>query len=236
MAGFGGGSTYIALLAISGLPLAAIPVLSLSCNLVVTIQGSILLLRKGFADWKLLIPLLSTSMPLAFIGGVWRLPEAVFLTVLAAALTVAGLVMLWQNRIQLVDGATVRQPNVGVVLFVGGVLGLLAGVTGIGGGIYLAPVMHLFRWSKAQTIAACTSIFIALNSLSGLIGQLSKGTDALGEVPFWLLMACPVMVLLGGRFGSAQLSGHFSSKQIRTVTAIVILLVAVRLWLKVLIG
>lgn len=236
MAGFGGGSTYIALLAISGLPLVAVPVLSLSCNLVVTIQGSIILIRKGYANWKLLIPLLSTSIPLAFIGGIWRLPEAVFLIVLAAALSAAGLVMLWQNQIHVSEGASVHAPNVGVVLLVGAGLGLLAGVTGIGGGIYLAPVMHLFRWSKAQSIAACTSIFIALNSFSGLLGQLSKGTEALGEVPFWLLIACPILVLIGGRLGSLQMSNRFSSERIRAITAIVILLVAVRLWIKVLVG
>ena len=239
MAGFGGGSTYIALLAISGLPLAVVPVLALSCNLVVTAQGSWLLIRKGLAEWKLLIPLLSASIPCAFIGGMWRLPEAAFLNVLAVALTVAGLLMWWQNRMQLLkesEGASLRQPNVGVVLVVGAGLGLLAGVTGIGGGIYLAPVMHLLRWSKAQSIAACTSIFIALNSLSGLVGQLSKGTDVLAEVPLWLLVSCPIFVLIGGRLGSIQLSDRFSAERIRSVTAVVILLVAARLWLKVFAG
>ncbi len=236
MAGFGGGSTYIALLAISGLPLAAVPIIALSCNLVVTTQGSYLLIRKGHANWKLLLPLLSASIPLAFVGGLWRLPEAVFLNVLAGALTVAGLVMLWQNRMPVSGEESVREPGALKLSLVGGVLGLLAGVTGIGGGIYLAPVMHLFRWSKAQSIAACTSIFIALNSLSGLLGQLSKGSAAVGELPFGLLIGCPVMVLIGGRLGSSQLSARFTGKGIRAVTAVVILLVAMRLWLKVFVG
>ncbi|MEN8844339.1 MAG: sulfite exporter TauE/SafE family protein, partial [Lentimonas sp.] len=236
MAGFGGGSTYIALLAISGLPLAAVPIISLICNLVVTSQGSFLLIGKGHANWKLLIPLLSTSIPCAFIGGIWRLPEAVFLNVLALALTVAGLLMLWQTRLKLSEGVAVREPNKGSIALVGSLLGLLAGVTGIGGGIYLAPIMHLFRWSKVQSVAACTSIFIALNSLSGLLGQLGKGTGTLAEVPMWLLVGCPVLVLIGGRFGSAQLSERFSTSRIRMITATVILLVAVRLWVKVFLG
>jgi len=235
MAGFGGGSTYIALLAISGVPLLAVPVLSLICNLVVTSQGSVLLIRKGHADWKLLIPLLSSSIPCAFIGGVWRLPEAVFLNILALALTIAGMLMLWQNRLKSFDGV-VHTPNRTNVVFVGGLLGLLAGVTGIGGGIYLAPVLHLFRWSKVQSIAACTSVFIALNSLSGLLGHLSKGTGAHTEIPLWLFIGCPILVLIGGRMGSAQLSDRFSTGRIRVITATVILLVALRLWLKVFFG
>lgn len=236
LAGFGGGSTYIALLVISGMPLLAVPVFSLICNLVVTSQASFLLVRKGYGDWKLLTPLLSASIPLAFIGGIWQLPEAVFLNILALALTVAGLLMLVQNRSKWSESVAVRTPNKWSVVLIGALLGLLAGVTGIGGGIYLAPVMHLFRWSKAQSIATCTSIFIALNSLSGLFGQLSKGIGAVEEIPIWLFIACPVMVLLGGRLGSAQLSNHFSTDRIRLMTATVILLVAVRLWLKVLIG
>jgi len=233
MAGFGGGSTYIALLAVSGLPFSAVPILALTCNLVVTAQGSCILIRKGHADWKLLLPLLGASIPMAFLGGLWRLPEDWFLNLLAVALTAAGLVMLWQNRVSKIEEERVRQPNVFSIVAVGGALGLLAGITGIGGGIYLAPVMHLCRWSKAHTVAACTSIFIAWNSLSGLLGQLTKGAAALGEVPYWLLIACPMMVLIGGRLGSSRLNERFSAKALRTVTALVILLVAIRLWVKV---
>lgn len=233
MAGFGGGSTYIALLAISGLPFTAVPIIALSCNLVVTFQSSFLLIRRGHADWKLLVPLLSASIPFAFLGGMWRLPEAVFLNVLAVALTVAGLLMLRQNTQSDSNTDTVKKAHVLTPVGVGAVLGLLAGVTGIGGGIYLAPVLYLCRWSRAQSIAACTSIFIALNSVSGLIGQLSKGNEFLEAVPAWLLIACPVMVLIGGRIGSSQLTDRFSGKRIRFITALVILLVAVRLWLKV---
>ena len=235
MAGFGGGSTYIALLAVSGLPLAVVPVIALVCNLIVSSQGSYLLIKRGYAQWSLLVPLLAGSIPCAFLGGAWRLPESAFLVFLAVALTLAALAMLVQDRQARSDEtASSKVPNVGALLGVGVALGLVAGITGIGGGIYLAPVMHLLRWANARVIATCTSLFIALNSLAGLSGQLTKGVDVFGSIPLWILVACPCAVLLGGRLGSYLLAEKMPLGKVRMVTAWVILFVAVRLWFKVL--
>lgn len=234
MAGFGGGSTYIALLAISGLPLAAVPAIALSCNLIVSTQGSIVLMRKGHAKWSILLPLLIGSIPSAFLGGAWRLPEAAFITILAAALTVAGLAILIQSSLQKEEPTSLHSPAPTMLLGAGIGLGLLAGITGIGGGIYLAPVMHLLGWARAHTIAACTSLFIAFNSLAGLSGQLTKGTAPLNDTALWILIGCPIAVLIGGRIGSYLLSEKLPRSRIRMITASVILLVAARLWLKVL--
>lgn len=234
MAGFGGGSTYIALLAISGLPLTAIPVVALSCNLIVSTQGSILLLKRGFVEWGILKPLLFASIPCAFIGGAWRLPESAFLILLALALTLAGIAMLLQNSFSRGNSDSIRVPSSALLAGSGALLGLFAGVTGIGGGIYLAPVMHLFRWARPRTVATCTSMFIALNSLAGLTGQLTKGVRLLDALPYWVLFACPVAVLLGGRLGTYLLTDKLPLSGVKVVTALVILLVAFRLWLKVL--
>lgn len=236
MAGFGGGSTYIALLAISGLPLAVVPVLALSCNLIVSGQGSVALIKRGHARRSILVPLLVGSIPAAFFGGAWRLPESAFMVILAAALSFAGVAMLIQSKFA--QGAKPEsQTPAAVLLFgVGVVLGLLAGITGIGGGIYLAPVMHLLGWARAQTIAACTSMFIALNSVAGLTGQLTKGTDFVEALPLLVLIACPIAVLIGGRVGTYFLTTKLPQERIRVITAAVILLVAVRLWLKVLLA
>lgn len=122
------------------------------------------------------------------------------------------------------------------VLFMAGVLlGLLAGITGIGGGIYLAPIMHLYRWAKAHTITTCTSLFIAFNSIAGLIGQLTKGSLLFDVLPIWILAACPIAVFIGGRIGSSLLVSNLPQARIRLLTAIVILIVAFRLWLKLII-
>lgn len=234
MAGFGGGSTYIALLAISGLPLTAIPVVALSCNLIVSTQGSVLLVKRGFAEWPILRPLLLASIPFAFLGGAWRLPESAFMVVLAAALTLAGTAMILQDLLKKEGQEAVESPPFGLLVSTGILLGFLAGMTGIGGGIYLAPVMHLFKWARAQTIAACTSMFIALNSLAGLLGQLTKGERLLDSLPLAVLVACPIAVLVGGRLGTHLLTDLLPRSRVRAVTASVILLVACRLWLKLL--
>jgi len=234
MAGFGGGSTYIALLAISGLPLTVVPVISLACNCIVTSQGSYQLIKRGHAQWSILTPLLVGSIPSAFIGGGWRLPEEAFLGILTVALTLAGIAMLVQTTIAKRATDDIKTPGAGLLVAAGAALGLLAGITGIGGGIYLAPVMHLLGWARAHTIAACTSLFIALNSLAGLIGQLTKGSAVLGEGSLWILIGCPVAVLIGGWLGSYLLSEKLPRNRVRLVTATVILLVAARLWVKVL--
>ena len=144
--------------------------------------------------------------------------------------------MLLQEKIQKSGSNEITTPPK-VALFCSGILlGLLAGVTGIGGGIYLAPVMHLMHWARPQTTAACTSLFIALNSLAGLAGQLTKGTSALDSLPLVLIIACPIAVLLGGRIGTFLLTNKLPNERIRKITAAVILLVAFRLWLKTTIG
>ena len=233
MAGFGGGSTYIALLAVSGLPLAVVPTVSLLCNVIVSSQGSFLLLKGGHAKWAILAPLLIGSIPCAYLGGRWRLPEELFIALLAGALTIASLAMFAQNTLCKEQPYNHKQPHAVVLAVVGALLGAVAGITGIGGGIYLAPVMHLCRWADGRTVAACTSLFIALNSIAGLAGQLSKAGDLVGQVPTWLLVACPIAVLIGGRFGSGMLTNNLPQEKVRGITAAVILLVAVRLWLKV---
>jgi hypothetical protein len=232
MAGFGGGSTYIALLSVSGLPLAVVPIVALVCNLIVSSQGSYLLVKKGHAQVSMLLPLLAGSIPCAYLGGAWRLPESAFLGILATALTVAGVAMLAQKLSSKEARPDEHAPSTASLFGVGVGLGLVAGVTGIGGGIYLAPVMHLLRWANARRIAACTSLFIALNSLAGLIGQLTKGASVLSVVPSWMLIGCPFAVLIGGRIGSHFLTEKLPLEKVRFLTAGVILLVALRLWIK----
>jgi uncharacterized membrane protein YfcA len=237
MAGFGGGSTYIALLVLSSLPLTAVPVIALACNLIVSSQGSVQLIRSGHARWALLLPLLAGSVPASFLGGAWRLPEATFIVILASGLSLAGVAMLVSSRAGAADeAAAIRPPQRTLLFFAGASLGALAGITGIGGGIYLAPVMHLMRWAPGHAIATVTSLFIAVNSAAGLAGQLTKGASLAGSVPLALLIACPLAVLIGGRIGSRHLSLHLPGDKIRTFTAAVILLVAVRLWLRIFVG
>ncbi len=229
MAGFGGGSSYIALLAISGLPLASIPVLALSCNLIVSTQGAIILARAGHCQRRLVIPLLAGSVPAAFVAGAWRIEALVYLWTLTVVLTLAGLALFYPVA------APAREPEplspVGLVL-TGGSLGALAGLSGIGGGIFLSPVLHFLRAASPREIAAMAALFIAVNSTAGLLGQLTKGTERLAGIPASLYLLCPVAVLAGGWIGSRSLARHLSPRHIRQLTAVVVLLAAARLWLR----
>ena len=232
MAGFGGGSTYIALLAISGVPLSVVPVLALMCNLVVSSQGSNVLIRRGYADWSHSSPCYS-PIPSALFGGLARTRIGFFGDSGCCAFYCG-----WGDAGATPEcrwGPPVSNTTCWRSACCWDRVGL-AGITGIGGGIYLAPLMHLLSWARAQSIAACTSLFIALNSLAGLIGQFSKGLSLVESLPPSLLSGCPLAVLLGGRLGSDLLADKLPRARVRSITAVVVLLVAVRLWLKILVA
>ena len=228
--GFGGGSTYTALLIESGLPWELVPPLSLLCNVVVVTGGVWHYARAGHLDLGFAGPLLASSVPAAFLGGYLALEEALFLQILGGALLAAG-ILLVLDRGSAADGPGRRHLRPGGRFALGAVLGALAGITGIGGGIYLAPVLHLFRMASARTVAATASLFILVNSVAGIAGQLLKlggATAALLE-PAYLLL--PLAVLLGGQLGSRLGARWLPASPIRRLTGLVIVVVAVRvLW------
>ena len=226
--GFGGGSSYTAILIASGLSWQLVPPISLLCNIIVVSGGVCHFARAGHLDVKFAVPLISASVPAAFLAGTVRLNEPAFLSVLAVALLVSGTLMLldrqWHQEEQ-------TRPELGTValLTLGLSLGALAGITGIGGGIYLAPVLHFFRLAEAKTVAATASLFILVNSLAGLGGQLTK----LGAEAHILLdaryLVLPLAVLLGGQLGSRIGATRLPAAPIRRLTGLVVLTVAVRL-------
>lgn len=227
MAGFGGGSSYIAILLLAGFPVAAIPVLALLCNLIVSTQGSVILAHRGQVAVRPLLPLLAGSMPAALLAGAWRIQSGTALAILAAGLTAAGLALLFTIPERMEDRRPLPHP---VLLLLGALLGALAGLSGIGGGIFLAPVLHLLRAENARQIAGTASLFIVLNSLMGLIGQLTKGTHLLIPDSWAFYAVCPLAVLLGGQLGSRVLAGRLRGDHIRRVTGLLVLVVAARIW------
>ncbi len=220
--GFGGGSTYSALLVLAKVDFHAIPVVSLLCNLVVVSLGSWRFARAGAIEWRRTWPLFVLSVPLAWVGGRIAVGQMVFVGLLSASLIVAGLAMLWR-RAPLPEetrrDVTWREP------VIGGILGLLAGMVGIGGGIFLAPVLHLMRWGGARAIAGTCALFILVNSLAGLAGQLAKsGAGTIGEVvgTHWLLFPA---VAVGGLAGSMIGSTRLKPRHVAVLTAILVLYV-----------
>jgi uncharacterized membrane protein YfcA len=229
--GFGGGSTYTAILIESGLHWELVPPVSLVCNLVVVSGGVYHFAKAGHLNLRFAAPLVATSVPAAFYGGYLRLDESSFLQILGIALLISGLLMLLDRRWR--EGSTsVRRGSTAIGLGLGLVLGGLAGITGIGGGIYLAPVLHLFRLAEAKTVAATCSLFILVNSLAGLAGQLAKLGESAGELLNVEYLVLPLAVLIGGQVGSRAGANWFQASHIRRLTGLVIIVVSVRLlWL-----
>ncbi len=226
--GFGGGSSYTAILIASGLSWQLVPPVSLLCNIIVVTGGVYHFARAGHLDVKFAAPLIIASVPAAFLAGSVRLDEPTFLFVLALALLVSGALMLFDRQW---NPQEQTRPELGTIalLTLGISLGALAGLTGIGGGVYLAPVLHFFRLAKAKTVAATASLFILVNSLAGLGGQLTKlGTEAqiLLDTGYLVL---PVAVLLGGQLGSRIGATVLPVAPIRRLTGLVVLIVAIRL-------
>ena len=228
--GFGGGSSYTAILIESGLEYYLVPPLSLACNIVVVTGGVYHYARAGALDLRFALPLIVMSVPAAFLGGYLDIGKSVFLLVLGIALLVSGLLLILDRQWQ-AEKPPGGAPGGPFLAALGLFLGALAGITGIGGGIYLAPVLHFFRLAEARTVAATCSLFILVNSLAGLGGQVMKtGMEAaiIFETTFLVL---PLAVLVGGQLGSRLGARWLPAAPIRRLTGIVVLIVALRvLW------
>ena len=225
--GFGGGSTYTALLALSGTDYRILPFISLVCNVIVVTGGTIRYARAGLIPWRRVVPLVVASAPLALLGGLTPIKQPLFMALLGVSLLVAGLLLLLPRA---PGGGTVERPaNPVVDALLGGSIGYLSGLVGIGGGIFLAPLLHLMRWGNARAIAATASLFILINSLAGLVGQGIKLGDA-GELltvtGYWPLA---IAVLVGGQIGSWAGITIFSQTVVRRATGVLILYVAIQL-------
>ena len=225
-AGFGGGSSYLALLALSGFPPGTIRPIALICNLVVTGGGSFSFARAGVTPWRRALPLILASVPAAFLGGRVQLPREDYLLLLGALLLLAGILMLvgTKNIGEPADGSGRRSAGA-IAILIGVAVGFASGVVGIGGGIFLSPILFLTRWAEPRVIAATTSLFIALNSLAGLAGQFSVGLEFRPELTGLLVLA----VAAGGWLGTRLTLRRFTPATIRIVAALLILLVGTRL-------
>jgi len=224
--GFGGGSTYLALLLLWGVPYFIFPVIALSCNIIVVSGNCFNYIRAGNLNLKLLIPYLIGSIPLAFIGGSLPVEKEFFEILLFVVLTIAGILLLFKFKSYDDKVEIFRKIPIIVSIFIGGVLGFVSGVAGIGGGIFLSPILFLLRADKPKHIVTTASLFILINSLSGIIGQLTK-SGVLGEIQnYWLLF---LAVLIGGQIGNFLNLKIFPTRILALVTAGLVLFVAVRM-------
>ena len=228
--GFGGGSTYLALLLLWGVPYFIFPLIALSCNIIVVSGNCFNYIKAGNLNLKLLIPYLFGSIPLAFIGGSLPIEKDFFEVILCVVLIIAGILLLFKFKSFDEKEEVFRKIPVIVSVLIGGILGFISGVVGIGGGIFLSPILFLIRAGKAKHIVTTASLFILINSLSGIAGQLTKAT-VLSEIQnYWFLL---LVVLIGGQIGNYLNLKIFPTRILALITAVLVLFVAVRMALKI---
>ena len=227
--GFGGGSTYLALLLIWDIPYLFFPVIALFCNIIVVSGNCFNYIKAGNINFKILLPYLVASIPLAFIGGSLTIDRRFFEILLFIVLTLAGtLLCLKNNTFSEKKEAYKEIPKI-VSILIGASIGFISGIVGIGGGIFLSPILLLIRADSIKNITTAASIFILINSISGLAGQLTK-VSVISEIySYWFLF---LLVLLGGQLGNFLNLKAFPSRILTLVTAALVLFVAVRIGFK----
>jgi len=225
--GFGGGSTYSALLVASGANFSLIPIIALSCNIAVVSGNSFRYSRAGLVSWARVWPLLILSIPMAWFGGRLNISETLFIGLLAAALFFAGSRLIFRKP----EAEPTKFKSMSYLqsALIGGVIGFYSGLVGIGGGIFLAPILYTLNWGHAKVIAATCSVFILFNSVSGFLGQFMKLSSAdmiLDAAIYWPLIPA---VLVGGFIGNSIGLNRLSANWVQRLTGMLILIVAIRL-------
>jgi uncharacterized protein len=224
--GFGGGSSYLALLAQPFFHLlpGTIRPTALLCNVVVVTGGTIIFYKQNKIDWKEIWPFLVASVPLALLGGLWKLNQHSFFLLLSITLIVAS-VLLWIQP-ETMKGESRWLKRLESKIALGGAIGFLSGLVSIGGGIFLSPILHLTDWAEAKRISALASVFILVNSISGLAGQFfGKGI----HIEWKFILPLLFVVLLGGQMGSRLGAIRLNPLYIKRITAVLILVAALNI-------
>jgi len=226
--GFGGGSSYLAILALTGLMFTQIRATALLCNIVVVTGNVYLFHQQKKINWKKVFPLILFSIPLAYLGGYLKISQQLFFTLLAVTLLFAAMTMWISKKIIASDEKKTNSNPIKNANY-GGIIGFISGMVGIGGGIFLAPLLHLTNWDTPKKIAATASVFILVNSIAGLFGQYSNPDFV---VDWNLTSILLITVFIGGQIGSRMSNNLFSPIQLKKATAILIALVSIRILIK----
>ena len=227
--GFGGGSTYLALLLIWGVPYHIFPVIALICNIFVVSGNSFNYIKAGNLNLRLLIPYLVGSIPLAFIGGSLEIDKNLFEIFLFIVLGIAGTLLLINFKSYEDNESTYRNIPILISILIGGILGFVSGVVGIGGGIFLSPILFLIKAARPKHIVTAASLFILINSISGVIGQLTKNVVLSDISNYWYLF---LIVIIGGHIGNFISLKIFPTRLLALVTSGLVLFVAIRMGIK----
>ena len=229
--GSGGGSTYLALMLIWEIPFYIIPILALCCNIIVVSGNSINYIRSGNFSLNLLLPYLMGSVPLAFFGASLSISKELFEILLFVILIIAGILLL--NRSKFFDSNKIKINQIPkkISVLIGCVIGFISGIVGIGGGIFLSPILFLIKAGYPKQIATTASLFILINSIFGVAGQLTKDIVLNQFLNFWPLF---LVVFMGGQIGNFLNIKLLSNKTLSLITSLLVIFVAIRMGLKLL--
>ncbi len=222
--GHAGASGYLATMALLSFAPDEMKSTALALNIVVALVTSVRFYMAGHFSWKLFWPLAVASIPFAYVGGGWAVTPGIYRGLVGIALLFAAARLLIRSRAAGDDETGIRPPGIPVSLVAGGAIGLLSGVTGVGGGIFLSPLLILGRWAGLRRTAAVAAPFILVNSISGLAGHLQNGGSVPGDFPVWA-----VVVLAGGLAGSSLGATRINRPALRVLLSIVLVLAGTKM-------
>ena len=229
--GFGGGSTYLALMLIWDIPYYIFPIIALICNIIVVSGNSINYVRSGNLNLKLLTPYLMGSIPFAFFGASISITKELFEILLFVILIIAGIFLLIESKSFNDDQIKINSIPKIISLLIGSIIGFTSGIIGIGGGIFLSPILFLMKAGYPKQIATTASLFILINSIFGVAGQLTKDIVFDEFLNFWPLF---IAVLIGGQIGNFLNIKFLSGKTLAIITSLLVIFVAMRMGLRLL--
>ena len=228
--GFGGGSTYLALLLIWDVPYYIFPILALICNIIVVSGNSINFIKSKNINISLLYPYLIGSIPFAFIGASISIDKHVFEILLFIILALAGIFLLVESKSFQKHEIVIKKIPITLSIFVGSIIGFISGLVGIGGGIFLSPILFLMKAGYPKHITSTASLFILVNSIFGIGGQLTKDVVLYEFLNYWPLF---ISVLIGGQIGSFLNIKFLSNKTLALLTSLLVIFVAMRMGIRI---
>ena len=227
--GFGGGSTYLALMLIWDVPYYIFPLIALICNIIVVTGNSINFIISKNINLSLITPFLIGSIPFAFIGGSISIEKKLFEVLLFLTLLTAGFLLLIDSKSLKKNEIIIKPISKLISIIIGSIIGFFSGLIGIGGGIFLSPILFLLKSGYPKHITSSASLFILINSVFGVAGQLTKNIVLDEFLKYWPLF---IFVLLGGQIGSFLNIKLLSNKILALMTSFLVIFVSIRMGIR----
>jgi uncharacterized membrane protein YfcA len=222
--GHAGASGYLATMALLSFSPTVMKPTALALNIIVALVTTVRFAKAGYFSWRLFWPFALASVPMAYLGGGMHVDTTIYKILVGIALVFAAFHLILRSKVATDDPGRAASPGISASLAVGGGLGFLSGLTGVGGGIFLSPVLIILHWAGLRRTAAVAAAFILLNSISGLAGYIQKGGVFPDHIAFW-----SVAVVCGGFIGSTLGATKFNSPALRILLGVMLVMAGFKL-------